>query len=416
MPHSSTSHRNRRDLLTSIDANNAAFNFAAAMINPVLGVLASLSFIFKRQQPSWIALALSVALIYSYLPLLWDVRNNYFQIYVFRDVDFNLYTGLLDLIINSIGIQYISGVFLFGFFTMYVHGRFIGSHIITGYRDDKLRYFLCFALLFASMEYVAVFGLQKTSLAVAVLIAAICTNNKPASILLSVVSALIHPFVLGIIILFPLAQVLERLSSRVWVGILLSGLIISLFATPERLVDLLSSFSFTPNRLLNYLARDNGRFSSEGITNLVWALRVSACLAVAVCCVLEVSRAQRPNERWLLGVLICLSVLTICLSRNEIIIERYFLAMTAVSALTASRVKFVRHRLQVITLSILINVAIHGVYTLHLIHSNSYEVILTHSERREISLRSLYLPTFLLLDYSDWGYSDDLIEVRSSSR
>jgi hypothetical protein len=393
----------------------AIFNFIVAMVMPVFGVVASVLFIINRRIPSWIAFAMSVSLIYSYMPILWDVRNNFFLVHLFREnIGLNFYVRVIDLLESYIGLQYIFVLFLFGVLIIYIFGRVIGEGIFEHHRSDKVYFFIGMVMLFMTLEYRSIFDLQKTTLALAFFLLAVNCENKIYQYALSMLAILVHPLVLLIVILFWFAKVGRRFSLQIWGGVILVGLILAVVLTPDNLTTLGLASGAVPEKIAYYFTNKESRFSTKAVSNIVWVLRIFACLTITVACIIQMKNSKNDRESRLLRFLAYLAIATISLSRNDVFVERYFIALVIFSAYVISKIRFRKNLAAFIMIPIMANVLLHGIYTIMLVHGESYKIIMTSYERKDMSLRGGYYPTVLLLDYARIGYSDDLIMSRAS--
>lgn len=388
----------------------------AALVAPSLGLLAAAIALFSRRRPNFLAFAFSLALVYSYLPLMWDARNNFFEIFVFRSVEFNLYTLGLYIACFTFGIEYMSAIFIFGTVIIYIFTRVVYSRILDRSDLSVFEYFLCVLLLLMAVEFRAVFDLQKTSLALALFLVGLNTESKRVQYGMYALSAVIHPFTIAILAIIPIAHAVRRVHLEVWILVLVVTFTLTAVMTPERLLDIASDVPIIPSRAVYYLGISETRFSSPSVAELVWALRASAAASIAIVCVLQMRKIENPYERWLLNAISILALFTLLISRNEILVERYFMALILLSAYAAARIKFNKVGLILIVFAIFANVSLHGVYTLNLAHSDAYNVIGNSQERREMSMKGAYLPTLLLLDYGANGYSNEFILARAQVR
>lgn len=388
----------------------------AALVAPSLGLLAAAIDLFSRRRPSFFAFSFSLALIYSYLPLMWDARNNFFEIFVFRSVELNLYTLGLYVACFTLGIEYMTAIFIYGAIVIYISFKVLYSRILERSDLSGFEYFLCVLLLLMTVEFRAVFDLQKTSLALALFLVGLNAESKRLQYGMYALSAVVHPFTIAILAILPIAHAVRRIHLEIWMLVLVLAFTLAAVMTPERLLDIASDVPIIPARAVYYLGISETRFSSPSVAELVWALRASAAALIAVVCVLQMRKIENTYERWLLNVVSILALLTLLISRNEILAERYFMAVILLSAYAAARIKFNKSALMFIIFAIFANVGLHGVYTLNLAHSDAYNVIGNSQERREISMKGAYFPTLLLLDYGENGYSNEFILARAQVR
>lgn len=382
----------------------------AMCANPVLGVVAGTMSLAFKKRPSWLALAISFALIYAYLPPLWDARNNFYELSnpsgPFRD---NLYLWVLSALQEFLHVEYMAAVSIIGFFIIFIHFRIIGSRALK--LPDYGSYLFVVVIIFATIEYQYTFGLQRSALAGALFVAGLASRSPAVTGLLIALSVTVHSQTALPAIAYVGATVMPiRLQSRTLPSLLIVAVVFALFMSPSLLSEVSSQISFLPNRVAMYLARPNDRYSSQTVGGLVWALRTVACIMVAAGCIINLRRMDEAQlSRRLVCLLAYVAIFTIAVSRNEILLERYFLMVVVMSAFVLSTVAFPRMLLAPMVVALLANTVVHGVYAQYVIHAVKYEVIESSSFRQAMTTQALTSPTLTLLDYADRGYSNELM-------
>ncbi|KKL94427.1 hypothetical protein LCGC14_1864780 [marine sediment metagenome] len=394
-------------------SKRSVWSFLAVCINPVVGALFSLWSLISRSRPNHFAFALSLTIIYAYLPVTWDARNNFFRIYANPEYGLNFYTSSLQALTAFLGVPYIVAVATIAFLIIYIFSRVIGAKLYARNDYSNLRYFACLALFLGCIEFRAVFDIQKTTLALAFVLLAIDVRDSSLRIALFVLSALIHPFTIALAALVPIAYLVRQSGRPLLFIIFTIATTFGLFFSPDRAVSLVSTIAPFSERAALYLLHTESRYSSDSIALLVWALRVFAVQVVAIACILQWKTAEDKRGRYLLNFLAGLCLLTLIFSRNEIFAERFFLAIIILSAYVAVVVKFRIKRLLMICAAILLNVGMHGMYTLRVVHSEGYNVIGSEAQRAEMTQKPFYFPTPLLLAVGSNGYSNAVIWDRA---
>lgn len=382
----------------------------AALAMPILGVIASIFALISKRQPSWIAFSISLALIYSYLPLLWDARNNFVYVFLSESKERNFYTYIIELLVYHYDLEYISVIALIGAIVIYCFSKIIGRQLVESQKQRGLQFYLVLLLLLLALDYRTIFGLQKTAIALGFYLVGLDARSAGKRYGFFAISALLHPFTLALVVIVPLAGFITKLSTRAIFSIFLCGVTVPVILSPELLAYLALNIEFMPSKLVYYFSNiDFTIYSSEFVSILVWFLRVLACGVVALVSIFQMRKSEAPRERWLLGILFCAAILNFCVSRNEVMLERYFFALVILSTYAAAQVRFSPVPLVCLVAALLMNVSLHGIYTLQLVHTEAYEVILTAGARQQISLRGLSFPFFMLLDHHSFGYSNELI-------
>ena len=136
------------------DARKELFFWALALVNPFLGFFGGLFLSFSRVRVSYFALSFSIALMYMYFPLLWDVKNNFYRI-IFRPEDgLNFYTYAIQFFVVFFGFSFIGAVFLVSVLMMFVLAVLFGRHLDDIRSGKSYSYYLVSLLLYLSLfEY-----------------------------------------------------------------------------------------------------------------------------------------------------------------------------------------------------------------------------------------------------------------------
>lgn len=385
----------------------------AALTNPIAGVLYGLLSIIIGRTINLYALTFSIALIYSYLPILWDVRSNYFRLAYFREEGLNPFQHIHAIALDATALSYQSIVFLTTLTTFFAYSLSINRARTRGVQKAayplKTR-ILFVLLLIAIFEYRTTFDLQKTTLALSFFILGVSFNSNITRVVLFSASSLIHPFVAIAVATYLLSRRDNNpLSLTSGLSVAFALLLISIFL-PKGLTPLLSTFNqILPERLLTYLLIQETRYSSDAIALLVRTQRV---LFILIIYALTLSLSNLPKkDKKLAGATSKLCLLAILFSFNEVFLERFFIATTWVAAIL-----FIRNAAQgklycAFIIVALLNSALHGGYTLRIIFSERYEVTtMSADERIYYTLKPMYLPSAALLNFEHFGYSDSILK------
>lgn len=377
----------------------------SVIISPVLCAIISFVSLIRRRKPSFIGFSLSLSLIYSFFPVLWDARNNFLLLTEYGGLSFSPYVMFISFLMESFDVQYMAVMFLFGVVIIYSLSRLIAKPLVERKDCDILHYYLCLSLFFMTIEFRAVFDIQKTTLALALFVVALNTENlivRWAVIALAVVT---HPFVAALAMLIPAARVVDVLGRRVLIILFLIAILITAAS-----VDVISiAASFMSERVQFYAQIEESRFSSEAIAHLIWSLRLFGVLTVAVVSIKSLKETNGRRDRILLNILISACLVTVVVSRNEIFAERFFLAIVILTAYTAAVLRFTMKLLISVVCALGLNVVLHGGYTMLLVFSPRYDVMGSVNDRIEDATKLIYYPTLILLDYQNGPRSDNAV-------
>lgn len=394
-------------------SKNSVLHTFAALTNPLFGILYGLLSIIRGRTINLYALTFSIALIYSYLPILWDVRSNYFRIAYFREEGLNLFQRVHATALDATALSYQSIIFLTTLIAFFAYSFSINKARNRGAQPAQwpLRTRILFIfLLMALFEYRTTFDLQKTTLALSLFILGISFSSQITKITLFCAGSLIHPFVLFAVIPYFLSRADNKpldLASGLSLVFLL--FLISTFVA-EGFIPLISGFNqILPDRLLTYLLLQETRYSSDAIASLIRTQRVFLIIVIYTL-TLRLSNLPEQDKR-LAGTTSKLCLLTILFSFNEVFLERLSIATTWVATIL-----FIRNAAQSKLYSIFVMVtflssALHGGHTMRIIFSEKYEVTTMSVQNRiDYALKPMYFPSAALLDFEHFGYSDKILK------
>lgn len=385
------------------------FGWLSALLNPVAGVLVGVFFAFGRKRVSYLAISFSFALAYMYFPLLWDVKNNFYRVLTRPEDGLNFYTYGLSFLVGGLGLSFMGAVF---FFTLVLMGMlalaFEGPLVDLKNNASRGYFIVSLFLYFTLFEYRAAVDLQKTTLAIVCFVFAFKFDDWPRKVVFLSLSAFIHPFSLILISCYILAIFLK--NGVVYFLILFIALMVGFFGSEALVLFAVKSQSLLPERVVNYMLLEPSRFSSEVVANFVRHLRVVSLLIIASV-FLRYTRSNDFNGIGLsarLVFLIC--VFSVMFGFNEIFLERLYLAATFFAIYVALKYKISRRGLFLMAFFIAANVVIHGVYTLKVIFSEDYyDVVQSQQDKVDLFGRIFMYPSFFLLAFDDFGYSDNFI-------
>jgi len=381
----------------------------SAMMSPFMAVCLSVYYLGTKAKPSWIAFSFSLALIYTYLPVLWDTRNHFADSYLhFWDLA-PLYTVSLAAFAELFNFEYMFSVFLTGVVIIYILSISIGNKLVEAELRSKAQYYLLLVLFLLTLEYRSLFDIQKTTAAVAVFLLGIQQNKRVAVYLMFFAASVIHPFSAIFSIAYVLGPAFAKLGRRASIALLLAALGASLVFTSPGFLAASGLLSIIPQKAVFYLSSDISRFSSESTSALIMYLRTATLAALVVIFSRHLRRIIDANQQRLIGAIIALSLLGIVLSRNEVFLERFVVGLVILSAYAAIVTEMPTRKLVPLVTSLFVNVSVIGLFTLMLVHSDSYDVVGDRELRIKTSAKAMFFPTLMLLDINRNGWSDAML-------
>lgn len=377
-----------------------------SFISPLFGLASVFYSLVSRKKISFFGLALSISLIYAYFPLLWDTRNNFFRIFLRPEDGLGLYASLISLGVFKFGLSYIAIIFALTLLTFLCYGYAMGRRL-EQIRVNQGGYYYIFAFLlfFTLFEYRQAVDIQKTSLSVAIFLAALVPRREVWRWLLFLLASLIHPLMsIGIVCyLIACASFLPR-----WLyGVVLSvTLIAGLFLSEPLISFLLGRQEILPQNVISYLLLDESRFSSDAIAAVVKYLRVASLCVISYVFHMTSARAIDGSSLIASRLVVLSCAFALLFSFNEVSLERFYLLATAVAVYASISIGVSRRYMTMVLVAVLLNVVIHGAYTIKVVFSNDYEVLANQDSKMSLVYKLLYMPTPLLLFFDVNGASD----------
>lgn len=388
--------------------NYKLFGVLSILVNPVLGAVVNIFLIFLRKKISYYFISFSIVLIYSYFPILWDVRNNYYEIYVFQGQGFNLYTQLIYFITSTLKVSYISVIFFISVLIACIYAHVYSSFLeMKRFKGSFFTFLVLFILFLMNLGYLNTFGLQKTALSVAFFILGYQSTQSMIKNIFFIISILIHPFSFILVVAKYISGIV--LSSKFTLLIVWLCLSISIYFVPL-LLDFVISISGLSSKAMFYFESQNNRFSSEVVASFVWGLRVGIVLLVSWLFFLE----GKKNKNIDINFILVLSAFLLLLSFQEIFLERLYYAFSIVVVYILITNVITKKRFLLIGFFLILNFSIHEAYTYNIIFSDKYEVISNKEAVVSMTAKLFYLPTPALLMFKHFGYSNDYIEKNTN--
>ena len=216
---------------------NVVWGLLFSFISPIFGLIFNLNLAFSRKGISHIGLAFSIVLIYSYLPIMWDARNNFARIYYYPEDGLNLYAKSLYVLTHKLNLSYILAYSTYSFFTVLIFSRVILGKMIERKDLPYTQYVICIALFLMCLEYRSISDLQKTTLAIAIGLLSL-ESKRMLKYFLATLSILIHPFVILLYFAIAIAKILSNFSRKYFVLMMISASLISFALSPSNLLPI----------------------------------------------------------------------------------------------------------------------------------------------------------------------------------
>ncbi len=380
----------------------------SSFVSPVWGFIFNVALAVSRKRVSHVGLSLSIVIMYSYLPVMWDARNNFVRVFYYPEDGLNFYTHFLYILTHNINMPYILAYSIISFSTVLIFSKAILGWIVERRDLPYAQYAICLALFFMCLEYRSISDLQKTTFAIA--IGLLSFDSKfPLRYILAALSITIHPFATLMFFAAAIAKVFNSITRSYFALLMIFASILAIVMSPDNLLPIVDSLPSALGKVVIYLNYENSRFSSEGILNFVLFLRYSAFVAVCVFCFAAVSKADLRSHRVKIFTLFIVSLFGVSFSSNEVFSERIFILVVVLFAYSCARVRFPRRLFLISSAIIFFNVFLHGAYTIYVSHQPDFRVVGTEELRTSMSTKPLYLPTIFLILHDIFGYSDDLI-------
>lgn len=386
------------------------YSWFLLIINPVLCLIGNLISIIRGKRPSYFSSLISIVIILSYFPLLWDVRSNFYRVFYFPEDGLNFYTSIISFLSDNIGLPFIAVILLYSVIIVTIYVTLLKDDLFEIQKNRSLPNFLITLLLFSFLfEYRELFDLQKTTLSIAFFILSIETKNFIFKNIFLILSVLFHP----LMIMLPIFGIISSkfiISYKVHIIIFVISLILGT-TMPTYVIDFVSNyFEFSPS-IVNYLLMNESKFSSENIEFIIRLLKILSSISIFIVFFHFLKTTANYQLKKYSNLILLIASLSVLMSFNDIALERLYLALSILVIFVSIKFRINLKYLSIIYVLIAVNILIHGVHTLHVIFSNSYEVFVNPSPKLDIFLRVFYYPTFFLLDFGDFGQSNEYINT-----
>jgi len=399
------------------------------MINPFMSFILSLLFMFNRQKISILYLSIAISIIIVYLPLAPDVAANFFH--YLNSTDYNelltnkgLYLAVPKLLYQYSDLQYITTLFLYLVFILYVWFLVFEFYAFKVKKREYYYYILIFALF--SLIELRLTGLNKNILSISLIFLFLFLHEVQYKhnilvYLLVPVSILMHPIALSFIFIYLAAIILK--SQKLYFAILIVS-IIGMFSMLSILEYFLSKLSLYGSIVwidtLDYYIHS----SAHGFVPMVGSdlqIRVIELPFLLMVYYMGINLLKVNNSILIRFILLVISV-SISFFFMHSFYERYSISSYIFSAFiiykyaSIERMKLKQILLIIVTIFVIFRFFYLNVYYYGYIYDDQgySKVLPNHDKKIEMILKSIYSPLFYLVNIREFGYSDDYIESETT--
>ena len=402
--------------------------FILFLINPFLGLLSSLYYMFKKSSSfNALSAALSLSLIFIYLPIMYDSSSRFYLYYyqqksLFLDVD--LYNKIIIFLHQLFNVQYMSVIYLYTVFIVYM-GFFIFKYY-KGYADSNKTIILMCIYLISSILYRNIMDLERFYLGVSIILFTLfLIENKIKKInfiLITIISLLavsIHSGVFLVIVLFLIARVNFNLKILKILPILAFIFASNSFYYLSLLLEL-PIFSFVDSQTMHLIQSYIDPNSIWGSKDVRFSLIILRYIEVFLLILIYYKGVELLKNQNTLGIKITLllAIVVIIFLPYVTLYERYSTTFYIFSIfIVYPHILEKRNNLFIylvlflfILRSLFVNYHIYGI-----IFTKEYNDILPNEDKKiEMILKPFYYPTPILLWIEENGYSDAYIKREST--
>lgn len=388
--------------------NTIHYSWFLLLLNPVLSLIANIISIIRGKAPSYLVIAISIVIILSYLPILWDVRSNFYRIFYFPEEGLNFYTSIISFLSRDMGIQFIAVIVLYSILIVGIYVTLLKNSIIEIQKQKSSLYLLIVLLLFSFLfEYRQLFDLQKTTLSIALFITAMEAKNIIFKSILFSLSIMFHP----LMILLPILGLVSSIftfNNRLHIYIFLTSFVLG-FVMTEFIISLITNYLMFSEKIVDYILINKSKFSSENIALMIKLLRILSIVTIFIVFLHYLKTTSDHKLKKYSNLILLLSSVAILLSFNEIALERFYLGLITLVIFVSIKFQISLKHLLIISIFIGVNIFLHGFYTLNIVFLDSYDVFIHSAPKLDTALKVFYYPTLFLLDFEYFGQSNEYI-------
>lgn len=393
----------------------SALNIVIFCINPVLSLLFNLYLYFKRETNiiSTLIISLSIALIFSYFPILYDVSSNFFVVnYSESGAFLSFYNYIPFYLSSSFGVQYISVVYTYTAFIIF-SWFFIFHMISTGIEDEFYGYaffYFIFMIIFRDIMDLNRIYLSFSILSLYVYLS-FMRKDKIYHYFLVLLSLIIHPASLVVVFIYFISSYINR---KIFIALYFISVVFAISGA-EVWFDIAL---FLKNILLEYIHIELDYFS----VNTKWGggeLSLKELISRSILFLLfsfiyyQGLISIKDNNNFIKFVL-----LMICFSISLLPFRTLFERYSIVVLLFSPIILFFFNRQKIIIIAVvfvlLMRFLFVNFYWRSEIFTSEYFYVLPNQDKKiNMLLKPFYQPTALLLLFKINGYSDEYIKAES---
>ena len=404
------------------------YQFILFLINPFLGLLSSLYYMLKKNFSfNALSAALSLSLIFIYLPIMYDSSGRFYLYYYqqksqFLDID--LYNKIIIFLHQLFNIQYMSVIYLYTAFILYTW-FFIFKYYKEYAQSNRTIVFMC-TYLISSILYRNIMDLERFYLSVSILIITlflienkIKRINSILLILISFIAVLIHSGVFLVILLILIA----RLNFNIKILKILPILAFIFASNSYYYLSLLLElpiFSFVDSQTMHLIQSYIDPNSIWGSKDVRFSLVILRYIEVFLLLLIYYKGVELLKNQNSLGIKITLllAIVVIIFLPYVTLYERYSTTFFIFSIfivypyiLENKKSLFLYLVLFLFILrSLFVNYHIYGI-----IFTSEYNDILPNENKKiEMISKPFFYPTAILLWIEENGYSDAYIKREST--
>lgn len=404
------------------------YQFILFLINPFLGLISSLYYILKKNSLfNALSAALSLALIFVYLPIMYDSSARFYLYYYQQRsqfLDMDLYNKIIIFLHQLFNIQYMSVIFLYTTFILYIW--FFIFKYYTKYADSNKTIILMSIYLIFSILYRNIMDLERFYLAVSIILFGLfLIENKIKKINLILIisisffAVLIHSGAFLVVLLFLIARINFNLRILKILPILAFVFASNSFYYLSLLLEL-PIFSFVDSQTMQLVQSYIDPNSIWGSKDVRFSLIILKYIEVFLLILIYYKGVEllKSQNNYGIKITLLLAITVIIFLPYVTLYERYSTTFFIFSIFIIY--PFILERKNNLFLylilflfvlrSLFINYHIYGI-----IFTKEYNGILPNEDKKiEMITKPFFYPTAILLWIEENGYSDEYIKREST--
>lgn len=386
-------------------------SFILFCINPfICYVYSTLSYIKGRGKNSVFFLSLSLAIIFIYLPIMYDTSANFYKVHYLMDGEIpNLYNWFAVKIRSYITIDFYYFIFLYVFVILYSWFKCVGYQYDTS-EKYKTIYLLIVALF--SLNYRDIMDINRNCYAYSVFLIYYYylkdrfPNFKIFFLLLTLsISISIHISAILLWLIFLITNIRKfkgrALDIAFYMSVVLAFVMPIILNLSQGILGSIGG-AFT-SRLMYYLYDSGFAVQDFTISTLMKKiLNFILIFFIGILCILD----RKRNNDSRINLILILCTLSLLFSSYVTLFERISLAVTLLYFFAIFKINGFPYLKKIILLLIVSRTVILNLLVYFPIFIGDYSNVLpNYNNKLELEAKPFYLNTFYLLDI-DNGYSD----------